>query len=456
MVSPIPSLQYLEYGLKHILGTCAAEYNIKWTRLSPPTSYFAFDRVTISGGQFITGGASFAVGKKDKPLFISHRDDYIQKVNWISKKFVVLYDVGVKRAWLSNGLSALLHLVITSIKHNQTGIMRDILKFSLDQLKESGNPFGGKEAAWNILIDPQNLRQPLYTKPCETTTEETSKESGRQEVTLKSVTSEFTFKDQVSQIYHILEQIIAHQANTAFEDGVGFRVRRSPRRQLEGFNFMDVATDEDPILPVSTNIESAGWCWVDFLRGIDAITLFGSDFGPLIRPMNISLTDCRCLANRDVPVGSNYLAVCVSDLEAILSKRDRAAHPRRLVDKVCWHSPEVTFVPCQCSMGNEKNPAERTQVLVPESFLSVFDKGLRSPEDLPPQGAVLFGKNRNFPLRWFDHGDPEKEEIEPAPDRGRNPRLNCSKITKNGRPHNGKFKKTATRSDWPAQAMLIY
>jgi hypothetical protein len=35
----------------------------------------------------------------------------------MSERFVLLYDVGDRRAWLVNGASALLHLVIASLKY---------------------------------------------------------------------------------------------------------------------------------------------------------------------------------------------------------------------------------------------------------------------------------------------------------------------------------------------------
>ena len=64
------------------------------------------EKVFISVGKFVTGGSTFGIGIKDTPVYVS-RNDYMSKLQWISKKFVVLWDEEEKRGWLVNGTSAL-------------------------------------------------------------------------------------------------------------------------------------------------------------------------------------------------------------------------------------------------------------------------------------------------------------------------------------------------------------
>ncbi|KAK8036880.1 Alpha-amylase [Apiospora phragmitis] len=67
-------------------------------------------------------------------------------------------------------------------------------------------------------------------------------------------------------------------------DGINFKIHKSPRRYLEGWDFHDVATGADPIWPRQTSLNEWGWGWVDLVRHINAIVLFGNGFGDIIQP----------------------------------------------------------------------------------------------------------------------------------------------------------------------------
>ena len=78
--------------------------------LPPPHAGYLLEKVTISGGKWLTTGATFAIGMKDIPPHIT-RNGYYMNIKTLEKKFVVLWDDTTKKAWLVNGTSALLHLV---------------------------------------------------------------------------------------------------------------------------------------------------------------------------------------------------------------------------------------------------------------------------------------------------------------------------------------------------------
>jgi hypothetical protein len=81
---------------------------------------------------------------------------------------------------------------------------------------------------------------------------------------------------------------------------------------------MDVATDKEQFQPRMAILESTGKGWVDFIRAIDAITLFGDTFGALLKPVN---TKGLCHLWADVPIGNDCLSVCVSDIKEISRKK---------------------------------------------------------------------------------------------------------------------------------------
>lgn len=332
------------------------------------------------------------------------------RLKWISKKFVVLYDVHERRAWFVDGASALLHLVRASLRHDGSDPFKDLFLFEEASLQEPRARFTGKFAAIHILTNKANVSLPLYAKPTDCKVEETKSDNGARKTVWSTTSRDYTFKDRVDDIYERLEQIMAHQADVASQDGVGFRIRHTLRRQLEGFDFMDVATDEDPLWPRVTTVRASGRGWIDLTRALHAITLFGTGFGELLRPAKKSGGCGGCLVNSEVPKGEDYLAVCTLELQEILEKRGtKSTSPWRLVDDIYWHTPDKSFEPCQCKKLSLRKH-DRVQVLLPSSLPGFWGRGFSSPARLPTQGAVLFGHSWRFPLRWKDHGLPEEGE----------------------------------------------
>lgn len=350
------------------------------------------------------------IGKRDKAVHIHSRDDYIMRLKWIAKKFAVFYDLRDRRAWLLDGASALLHLVRASLRHDKNDLFKDVFLFDESSVQEPATPFTGKHAAVKFLTNKDNTTLPLYEKPTEAKVEDTTTDAGSRVRIASSTRKNYTLKDRIEDVYEILEQIMSHQADVFTQDGIGFRIKYTLRRQLEGFDFMDVATDEDPLWPRVTTINSRGRGWIDLTRALHAITLFGTGFGELIRPSQGLDTCSNCLTNVGVPKGEDYLAVCTSDLQEIMEKRgSRNTSPWRLVNEIYWHTPDKAFEHCQCEKSSAKKH-DRIQVILPASLPGFWRRGFRSPGDLPKQGAVLFGHSRVFPLSWKDHGIPEEGE----------------------------------------------
>ncbi|KAK5657983.1 hypothetical protein OQA88_2536 [Cercophora sp. LCS_1] len=379
---------------------------------------------------FITGGVSCVLGKKDKAVHIRGRDDYIMRLKWISKKFVVLYDVPDRRAWMVDGVSALLHLVRASLHHDKNDAFKDLSLYDEALVQEPPEPgAGGKGASIFVLTNEQNTNLALHKKPSTSKEELSVDEAGSQSSRISKTQSNYTFGERVENICDTLEQMIAHQADVSTQDGVGFRIRKTMRKQLKGFDFMDIATDEDPIWPRATTLRSTGQGWVDFTRATHTVTLFGSGFGDLFRPSSTHQPPCAtCQLNVEVPKGQDYLAVCIPELVDILQRRGaRNIGPWRLVDEIYWHAPDKTFEPCTCHRLNVNSPFtnasnatthDRVQVLIPSSLPKLLGRSLKGPTGLNehPRGALLFGHSRRFPLRWLDfgapvEGDPAQDEI---------------------------------------------
>jgi hypothetical protein len=220
---------------------------------------------------------------------------------------------------------------------------------------------------------------------------------------------------------------------------------------------MDVATRQETLVPKVATIQSMSVGWVHLVRSLRAVTLFGAGFGELFRPLrNNAQTHACCSATSSVPTGRDLLAVYGADLHEMLRTGSKRKNPWRLAGDVHWHSLDgVAFHACKCkggavnhqggSEGREagvdparthqrrevgglfRKPGEReaqasrpgisdsVQVLLPTSYPELYGRGLRSPAHIIPEGAVVFGHCRKYPLRWSLTKDVPPVEGEPEP-----------------------------------------
>ncbi|KAI1389138.1 uncharacterized protein F4822DRAFT_443821 [Hypoxylon trugodes] len=407
---------------RHILGWCTevtnyagspdANYAISRSRLEEPSGGCVFDRITISAGMYVTPSASATIFRKAKSLGAEAQKDYTMRLKRISKQFVALYDAQERRAYLVDGASALLHLVRASLRHSLNDPFKSLCLYNESSLHESSTPHTGQAASISILTNEENLKIPLYAKP-DTHLEETStNESGSRTSKLSKTKTNYCLKDRIESICDTLEKITAHQDQISTQDGVSFKFKFTTRRQLEGFDFIDIATDEGQLRPRVAFLQTPGRGWVDLLREINAITLFGIGFGDLIRPAQNRAIGCdACFANVPIPKGRDFLAVCVLEWQNILDKWGRENEsPLRSVGSIYWHAPDKTFEPCNCAIVPARKP-KRIQELHPPPTppLSQFwDRNSKSLSglnlDLTPQGALLFGHSWKYLWRWVDWG----------------------------------------------------
>jgi hypothetical protein len=305
----------------------------------------------------------------------------VPKLQWISKKFVVLWDEDDKRGWLVNGTSALLHLLRASLEHNSTDKFKSAFLFKREEFQEASKPHKA-DSAIDVLLNPTNKGLRIYPE---------KKDYLR-------------FEDRVEHFYDTLEKIIDHQVGVAGQSGVKLKLRA--RKHLEGWDFKDLATDRDPFYPRVATLQAMGKGWVDFTRAIHAITLFGRGFGEIIQSAD---TSNSCAHWAKLPQGRYYLAACVSDLKEIMDMDgDQKANPMKLSDNIIWHNPDKIFEPCQCIGKIRRNHSDRVQVLLPSMFHNILPKV--NPVQLKDRGAVVFGHNVNFKWLFPDTGDPQEGE----------------------------------------------
>ena len=407
-------------------GSREASYDIYKTGLRQPDSRFAFDRVSVSAGKIVSVGGSVAIGKKEKPARAAKTTDYHKQIEWAEERFVVLYDCKDRRAWLIDGLSALLHLVRARLAHRRK-VGREVL-FTESDIKEPDIAYTGKAAANSVLRNRANMDLKIYEK-WNRVVEETSK-TGEEppETSLKTQRTWEQLPDLVGDIYTILGMLCDIQTDTLTMDGFGAKVHRSPRRHLEGWDFQQVATGADPLLPKAASLRDIGLGWVDLVRTINAITLFGVGFGEILQPVDTAQVlapggdgdgdsagpgptanppqgGSRCDRWATLPRGEDLLAtttpVIRDIMESVYRGSDNQQRLRELSTGIYWHSPDKVFEDCHCGAAPGGTQCDRVQVLLPTKFPKLFARGFHSPpEPLPTHGAVVFGHSVRFPLIW--------------------------------------------------------
>ena len=406
-----------------ILGAPDANYDIKWSGLGKPSVRHAWEKITISGGSFVNINSEFVIGKKEKPICSNIHNGYKSRLKFIAQQYVLLYDVNDRRAWLVDGLSALLHLVRASLEHDEKDVFNEHFLYKQGQLQEGAANRDGMRAAMDVLLHPENCAVRLYADDVEIWEEETIQKVGavakESEVVLRKKTTFYYFKDRVLEIFAILEKMIDHLNYTTSENGVGFRLAGMPKNVLEGFDFMDVATQKTPIRPhmVTLSLSESGCGWTDLARSLHAVTLFGKGFGDLIQPVTDGCQrSCEdCGYGIKLPPGKEYLGVSVSLLEQILATRGSTeTNPWRLVDDIYWHTPGAIFEACQCSNHaySSRKARNRAQVLLSTKYPKLWARTFASLKGLKSDGAVMFCHNWKFPLRWSHQPPAEGASIE--------------------------------------------
>jgi hypothetical protein len=354
--------------------------------LKDPPQGWVFEKLQISGGKYLTMGFTFARGKRVPHLTLERgKNDLIARLEWLAKKHVILHDTHDRRAWLVDGPSALLYLVRESLVADSKGCLKHLYRSVHADLSEPDNKYAGRAASMAILTNERNLDKELRNKIG--STDQTGSQSEK-----------YCLKDRVVELLGIMEQIIDHQEDVKSDEGIGFRVARSPWRNLEGFDFRDIAGRSDPFNAKGTELERDAKGWVVFTRAIHAITLFGEGFGNLLCPNIETASTCsQCHWNNPPPTGRDILAVSMADLEYLHSDEsewEQAGSDERLVvRKFVWEKPSSCFIPCTC--GTLRNSPTRIQTFRERSERPMLARPRKHIEaeagEVSSLGGVLLG-----------------------------------------------------------------
>ncbi|KAF1733926.1 hypothetical protein CRV24_005457 [Beauveria bassiana] len=349
----------------------------------------------------ITGGAVLTPGVKELPPHLP-RNGTIPQLKWLSKRYIVFWDEKVKRGWLVNGTSALLHIMRASLAQSEHDDSSACLLFDKSKMNNFPDKSYKHNTAMRVLIDQGNQGLVIYPDSIYQT-RKTSADSGNSTNTQTS--TYFHFGDLAKKHFAALEQMIDYHSHLAGRDGINLKIRL--RKHLEGWDFVDLVNEIRPQPRVAT-IPTLGHGWIDFVRSIEAITLFGSNFGELLQPASRT---GLCDRWSSLPQQDYLLAASVADLTAIMEQYgDPHAAPRELARNIIWHSPADTYAACPCKLSQASRHGKAAayhvspvQVLLPSGRLPPAS----GQRELEPDGAMVFGHNAIFGYRWPEKGTDE-------------------------------------------------
>jgi len=163
-------------------------------------------------------------------------------------------------------------------------------------------------------------------------------------------------------------------------------------------------------------LQALGYGWLDFIRSIVVITLFGRGFGGPIE------FDGMYPNWRSLPTREYYLAASVSDLKKITNESSNEwASLLISVQGLLWHCPGDLVAPCPCQgrgvrqmiCGAFRGPhIDPVQVFWPR-MSRLIRPAIRGPARLEDGGAIAFGHNIAWKYHWRENGHEDLEEGDP-------------------------------------------
>ncbi|KAF5636038.1 hypothetical protein F52700_5352 [Fusarium sp. NRRL 52700] len=394
-------LRHVE-GKRHVIGWCnkatdfcghpTANHDIGPGGLPKASASIVVDKLYIEGGSPVTAGFILDINKKEQPFWLQREMDYPSLLNWVKLLPVVFYDVEERRAWLVDGVSALLHLVRISL-HLDINDPESAYDWVYDpsKLKDHWPGIGSRQAALQTLKNWENRALNVYI---------VDKQMGPNGV---PVTKFSTFEERVKRILHSMEKLIDRQTQAASQDGIKISQTLDPRRDVVGFDIVDVIDPAVPIYPRIQHLNSWGHGWIDLIPTIGITALFGRGFGDLIRTDE---PDLICPSWRSVPVGKDYLAASISTMQMLHEKRLLRMEPSliggELTKKITWVAAKEASLHCNCPkrQGNGDVQAARSecnhnpvQFLAKKWWSRTIPHGLKPVHlgSLDAEGAVIFG-----------------------------------------------------------------
>ncbi|KAH7129125.1 hypothetical protein EDB81DRAFT_906999, partial [Dactylonectria macrodidyma] len=394
---------------RHIVGWCSnvreytghpnAEFAIQGSNLPPFPNSFVVEKAYLGGGSSLNAGVTVSLGKRDKPVRLSKGHGLSRLLAWIYAQPLVFFDVNLRKAWLVDGASALLHLVRASVEQDRYHpAYRSKWRLSGPLQLEGDDALGlggsRRMTAVEILGNPRNLNIQLYL------------DDERPDASGSLVEVPYRLRDRVLEILPQLEALVDKQAEVAAQDGYWIpQPSKFLGKTLAGWDFQDVVGPVGPINRRVCHLQAQGHGWIEYVRSIKAITVFGNNFGELLEPDGAT----PCPKWNTVPEHNDYLSASIGTLKLIHTSANPTGSLESglITPDIRWLSRAELFSPCRCMTSKDTTPYHHDPVQlllpcgrnfhlqIPSTCLSI------TLWNLGDNGAVVFGHTPHKGFSWL-------------------------------------------------------
>jgi hypothetical protein len=345
------------------VGTKDTDYARIIQPLTDLGSNLVLKQMTFGFSQYIAANATIGRGRSHHGVFHQSTPPYKRMIRQAKMSQIVLYDTRERRAWLTDGATALLHLLCCKLAAQKSlespySNLQDVTQQF--QYADTTNP----NASEAVLCRQENQDLLLDTDP------------------------DYCVKDEVRYLFERLQELRkAHDKNPD-----EWQIRLTDRNRLEGYSFRDVVDDALVLGPTMVYLKESSGSWADFVRDTKAVVLMARGFGELI-----SSRHSPCPSWMTVPTGKDYLVARVDLLRKIAESKGREEEfPFWLTHNTRWHKGKVIFEACS---GQRRRTSDICCTRVQEIRSAKLTAGLKFPllASESTQGAVVFGQNLRMP-----------------------------------------------------------
>ncbi|MCJ1252159.1 hypothetical protein MMC30_009398 [Trapelia coarctata] len=305
-----------------------------------------------------------------------HDDDRFQRA---SDTPTLLYDDGVKRAWLVSELSLALHMTHAYLETKSLGLYQ---RLKIPVAREASN---GGEAALKAVQKGKGLLIPLRAGNPRHFPEIVDEFCGRLEERRNQ-------RKQTAEVWKAMDKI-------------------PWRDELRGWDFADLKDGilRERVLKGSV-LGRGSPIWWKLFQNREFVVIFGRNIGCPIQSFPGLFEPC-CVSWDDVPIGEDVMVAslpCLQRLRRILcSGKEEYRGQVMLSNNVAWARPEGSRLFEICTPMQQCNPVQGLQMVFEGPLWRVQDGCLPPPTNLEPGGAVMFADRPNtFPFRACQVRDP--------------------------------------------------
>ena len=342
------------------LATADADYKIiDWSKAKEAGTSPRLTGGTLGVSKIFSAQMSFVLGAKDGPYHYSQQEPFQKTIDRADRLPIALYDQKDRTAWLVPALPVILHII--QLRNHMKPFVVGGRKVQISPLDPSRQGHAAKEAV------ARNKSQKLFD--CETHEEK-----------------DYCFRDAILDTWSILDRLMEKEATTQATPGMA--VHATWQDMLYGWEFKAVA-DEDRHLKQKVQVlEKTAGRWYDLVKDVDAVVLFASGFGDIIKPRSELAGLCRKW--RSLQRDKDYLAVCVPMLENFYAKAGHRQDQHYLTSaKLQWHRGSMLFEQC-ADTASDCCKCDRLQQVYRGSYKTFGHRS--APGYLEANGCVVFGQ----------------------------------------------------------------